>query len=84
VDGSGVERSRLAFAISKYALTCFLEYWWNWTDSPEDALKETMKAAQRAIAANPNEPWAHYALASVYMIQKKHDQAIPALRKAMS
>jgi adenylate cyclase len=71
-----------AFAISKYALTYFLEYWWSWTDSPEDALKEAMKAAERAIAADPNEPWAHYALASVYLIQKKHDQAIPAFQKA--
>jgi adenylate cyclase len=74
--------SSYARALSKNTWTYLLEYWNGWTDAPEQALQRGIEVAQRALAADPNEPWAHYAIASAYLIQKKHDLAVGAFQRA--
>ncbi|MCC2665542.1 MAG: hypothetical protein K0S35_3464 [Geminicoccaceae bacterium] len=71
-----------ARAYAKNTWTYILEHFNGWTDAPEAALQRAMEEAKRAIAADPNEPWAHWALASVYLMQRQHDSALQAYRKA--
>jgi adenylate cyclase len=71
-----------ARAITKNAWTYLQEYWNGWTDAPDELLDKAMEQARRAIDVDPNEPWAHYALASVYLMQKRHDLAISEFRRA--
>jgi Tfp pilus assembly protein PilF len=71
-----------ARAITKKTWTYLQEYWNGWTDAPDQVLQKAMEEASRAIAVDPNEPLAHYALASVYRMQKRHDLAISEFRRA--
>jgi adenylate cyclase len=71
-----------ARAIIKKTWTYLQEYWNGWTDAPDQVLKKAMEEASHAIAVDPNEPLAHYALASVYLMQKRHNLAISEFRRA--
>jgi TolB-like protein/class 3 adenylate cyclase len=71
-----------ARAITKKTWTYLQEYWNGWTEVPDEVLKKAMEEASRAIAVDPNEPLAHYALASVYLMQKRHDLAISEFQRA--
>jgi cytochrome c-type biogenesis protein CcmH/NrfG len=41
-----------------------------------------MQMAKRGIAADPNEPWAHWGLASVLIMQKRFGEALMEYEKA--
>ena len=71
-----------AFA-SAYAGLAFchaIEYVNQWNKS--DPLKIAFRLARQAIALDPNEPQAHYALAMVHLWRHEHDDAITAARRA--
>jgi adenylate cyclase len=71
-----------ARAAGKLTWTYLFDYYNGWSDTPDAALEKALEVARRAIAIDPNEPWAHYALASVYLMEKRHDQALNEYQKA--
>jgi adenylate cyclase len=71
-----------ARALAKNSWTYDAEYFNGWTDTPEATLAKALEVAQRAIVADPNEPWAHWAVAAAYLMRKDHNRAIAEYRKA--
>jgi adenylate cyclase len=73
-----------AFA-SAYAGLAFchaIEYVNQWNQF--DPLKVAFRLARQAIALDPNEPQAHYALAMAHLWRQEHDDAVTAARRATS
>jgi adenylate cyclase len=71
-----------ARAMGKNVWTYLLEYWSGWSDNPEQSFEQAMQMAKRAIAADPNEAWAHWGLASVLTMQRRFDEALREYEKA--
>ena len=71
-----------ARAYGKNTWTYLLEYANGWTDEPERAFQKALEVANTAVAADPNEPWAHYGLGSAYIWQKQYDLGIQSFQKA--
>jgi adenylate cyclase len=71
-----------ARAMGKNVWTYLLEYWNGWSDNPEQSFEQAMQMAKRGIAADPNEPWAHWGLASALVMQKRFDEALREYEKA--
>ncbi len=55
-----------------------------WTSNPLAAQKTAQALAERAVEADPSEPEAYRALASVRLFQNRHDLAIELFHKAVS
>ena len=46
------------------------------SESPRQSVRNAMKLAQKAIAMDPNDPYAHGLLGRIYMLTRRHDKAI--------
>jgi tetratricopeptide (TPR) repeat protein len=53
-----------------------------WSDSPNEDLEKALKLAQKAISVDDKFPLSYMALASVYLQQGKHDDALAAANRA--
>jgi adenylate cyclase len=53
-----------------------------WSESPNEALEKALKLAQKAISVDDKFPLSYVALASVYLTQGKHDEALAAANRA--
>ncbi len=71
-----------ARAMGKNVWTYLLEYWNDWSDNPEQTLEQAMQMAKRGIAADANEPWAYWGLASALVMRKRFDEALREYEKA--
>jgi adenylate cyclase len=47
-----------------------------WSTSPEKSLQQGVELAQAAVAVDESESWAHWALGSGYLYQKRLDEAL--------
>jgi adenylate cyclase len=74
--------SGFARAYGKNTWTYLFEYAYGWTDAPERTLQKAMEVANAGIAADSNEPWAHYGLGSAYIFQKQYDLGLREFQKA--
>jgi adenylate cyclase len=66
------------------ALTHGLDYLNRWGASPAESIEQAEKAAQRAVAVENNDPWAHWALGLVYLYTRRHDGAIREAERAIA
>ena len=69
-------------AYGKHAWNYLMEYKSGWGDDPKASLQQALTIAEQGVAADPNEGWTHYGLASVYLFQKRHDLALQEIGKA--
>ncbi|MGD8226734.1 MAG: adenylate/guanylate cyclase domain-containing protein [Desulfobacteraceae bacterium] len=53
-----------------------------WSESPSEDLEKALKLAQKAISVDDKFPLSYVALASVYLTQGKHDEALAAANRA--
>jgi adenylate cyclase len=53
-----------------------------WSGSPRQDLKKAFELAQKAISVDDKFAWSYMALASVYLMQGKHDDALAAANAA--
>ena len=60
------------------------DYLNQWTASPSLSLEEGYKVAQEAVARNDSDPYAHWALGSLYLWLRRHDEAEQELKRAIS
>lgn len=55
-----------------------------WSDDPDRSLRQARELAERAVALDPSEPQAHFALGATAMWQRRHDEAIAAAERAVA
>jgi len=60
------------------------DYLNQWTASPSLSLERAHESAQRAVTLDDNNPYAHWALGSMYLWMRRHDAAIGELERAIS
>jgi adenylate cyclase len=65
------------------ALTHGLDYLNRWGASPAESIEQAEKAAQRAVAVEDSDPWAHWALGLVCLYTRRHDEAISRAERAI-
>jgi adenylate cyclase len=53
-----------------------------WSESPSEDLEKALELAQKAISVDEKFPLSYVALASVYLTQGKHDEALAAANRA--
>ena len=53
-----------------------------WSESPREDLEKAFELAQKALSVDDKFPLSYMALASVYLLQGKHDDAVAAMNKA--
>ena len=62
-------------------------YWqesvFEWSSNPDESLQEALIAAQKAIAADVNDPEGYSVLGNIYMVQGDSKQAIEMCEKAI-
>ncbi len=75
---------RFVPAISFLAFAHVENYINRWSDSPDESLKLADELARRATALDDAEPMAHFALGSVHLWVKQHDQAIAEAETAIA
>jgi TolB-like protein/Tfp pilus assembly protein PilF len=65
------------------AFTHLMQIQFGWSESTDRSIKEAEKAAQRAVAIDDRDAWAHTALGLVDLISKRYEDAIYRLEKAI-
>jgi adenylate cyclase len=55
-----------------------------WSDSPHEDLKKALELAKKAISIDDKFPRSYMALASVYLMQDKHEDALVAANRAVT
>ncbi len=71
------------FGAGDLALVHFLESYYRWSDSPEQSLKDMLQAAEAAVAADDNDPWALTVLAWAYNFTHRWDEALETIERAV-
>ena len=72
-----------ARALAMATWTHLSEFWAGRAASPEAALAQAEALAERALEADPGEPYAHWARGAVLLFQRRHEQSIAAYRRAV-
>ncbi len=70
-----------AYAYMSYCL--YTAVIMGWADDPEAILSTGMDSAKKALALDPRESVAYFALGRIHMIRGEHDTSIAALEKAI-
>ena len=71
-------------AYALLAIAHMRDYLNQWTASPSLSLEEGYKVAQEAVARNDSDAYAHWALGSLYLWLRRHDEAEQELKRAIS
>jgi adenylate cyclase len=66
------------------AWTYMHEYWFGWTDEPDQALNRASVAASEAIELDASDAEAHWVLAEYYVNTGKHEQSIAEYQTALA
>jgi adenylate cyclase len=66
------------------AIAHMRDYLNQWSGSPSLSLEEGYKLAQEAVARNDRDPYAHWALGSLYLWLRRHDEAERELKTAIA
>ena len=73
-----------AAAVALLAFNHVEAYINRWSADPDRSFELAQELAQRAVALDDTESYAHFALASVYIWAKQHDRAIAESEKAIA
>ncbi|MGF1477264.1 MAG: adenylate/guanylate cyclase domain-containing protein [Geminicoccaceae bacterium] len=73
-----------AKAIAEIAWTYHTEYYLGWIGDDGAPLMRAEAWAERAVATDPGEPDAFFSLGAVRLAQRRHDEALATLRKAVA
>jgi adenylate cyclase len=60
------------------------DYLNRWTESPSLSMDRGYDSAMRAVALDEKDPYAHWALGSIYLWKRRHEDAERELEKAIS
>ncbi len=70
-------------ALSGLALACSWEVVWGWAEDPDTMRDIADETAQRAVAADEHDSWAHASLSTVSLHRRRLDTAVRAARRAL-
>ena len=76
--------ANFAPAYALLAIAHMRDYLNQWSASPSLSLEEGYKLAQEAVARNDRDPYAHWALGSLYLWLRRHDEAERELKTAIA
>ena len=65
------------------AIAHMRDYLNQWSASPSRSLEQGQDVAQQAVALNDRDPHAHWALGSIYLWMRRHDEATLELERAI-
>ena len=65
------------------AHTHMMDFWFEFSESPEESMKLAAEAAQKALTLDDSYPGTHIGLCSLYIMQRQHDKAIAAGERAV-
>jgi TolB-like protein/Tfp pilus assembly protein PilF len=71
------------FGMSDLAFVHFLEFYYRWSGSPERSSDEMMRAAEKAVAVDDHDAWAHTMLGLVNVFARRWDEALLAVERAI-
>jgi TolB-like protein len=71
------------FGMSDLAFAHFQEFYYRWSDSPERSSDEMMRVAEKAVAVDDHDAWAHTMLGLVNVFARRWDEALPAAERAI-
>jgi TolB-like protein len=71
------------FGMSDLAFVHFLEFFHRWSGSPEQSSNEMMRVAEKAVAVDDHDAWAHTMLGLVNTYARRWDEALPAVERAI-
>ena len=66
------------------ALTHMMDLWFKFTESPKESMRLAVEAAQKALALDSSDPGAYVGLCMLYIMQRQHDKAIEAGKRAVA
>ncbi|NIM98214.1 MAG: tetratricopeptide repeat protein [candidate division Zixibacteria bacterium] len=72
-----------AGAFCLLAFTHLMQAQFGWSESVNQSIQEAAKAAQRAVAIDDRDAWAHTALGMVDLISRRYEDTIRRLEKAI-
>ena len=55
-----------------------------WTDDPEQSLKTGLEITARAVAMDPEDPHAHFALSVAFLWHREHDKALAEAQRCLA
>jgi len=64
--------------------THFVESRWGWAESLHESVNRAVELVRKAVSLDDTQPLAHALLASIYLFQRKHDEAIVEGKKAIA
>jgi adenylate cyclase len=73
-----------AFLWTVQANTHYIDGRLRWGKSTADSYKRAIECAKKALALDPEDPFAHAILGTVYLFQRKYDEAIAEGQRAIS
>ena len=66
------------------ALTHMMDLWFKFTDSPEESMKLAVEASEEALALDESNPSTYVGLCMLFIMQRKHDEAVRAGTRAIA
>ncbi len=75
---------RFALAHAYVAWTYMAEFWWSWSEDPDQSVAQALDWARKAVAADPQEYNAHWVLGDAYQAKGEPQRALAAYEKALS
>jgi adenylate cyclase len=74
---------RYAAAYARLGLAYYRDFFFRWVQDPAQSLGRALELEQRAVALDDTLPLAHQMLGLVYLFQRKHEQAIREIDRAI-
>ena len=71
-----------ALVISTF--TRLLKVWSIWSEDLDSEMKTAIQTSEKAVRLHPNDPWAHFALATCYGAIREADKAERTIARALS
>ena len=56
----------------------------DWSDSPEESLRQAFEVARRAAALDDRHAYTHWAMGGIYLWSRRHDEAVREFEKSIS
>ena len=70
-------------AYSLIGVSYLIDLWFGWAESPRSAIENSERALKKSISLNPQSDFAYANLGHLYLMQKRHDEALVAGKKSV-
>jgi adenylate cyclase len=75
---------KYAFPLAVLANAHMLDAWFKFGESYEESMKQADDAAHKALGLDDSDPYIHSALANLYVMQRRYDEAIASAERALA